>query len=422
MEHKIYKKPEKGKVILADGEYYNFNDSRSGLNDNVLIVGGSGTGKTRGVVRPNILQAEGSYIVSDPKGNLYDLYREYLKGKGYRVERLDFARPERSTVQYNFFRYIHNQTDILRVAHLLRCASGGSTADQFWEQSSELIIECVVSFLMEFRPEGSRNLGTLLDMLREGHRMLDNAADSQLDHLMLQAEKYAQDSFAVRCYQSVSVNPTRTWNCVISSALAKYAAYDTAEIRSLLEEDTLNISSIGSRKTALFVVVSDTDRSMDDIANIFFTQAMQELCRMADQRPENCLKVPVRFILDDFATNVHIDEFPRMISSIRSRGLSTMIMIQAEAQLKSVYQQDAETIIGNCDSYVYLGGNDVHTAWAVGERCDQPMREILNMPIGTCWVFRRGQKAREAMVFDLDAFERACIERKKTERSKKKLA
>lgn len=155
--------------------------------------------------------------------------------------------------------------------------------------------------------------------------------------------------------------------------------------------DDIDIGSIGRRKRAVFVVVSDTDRSLDSLVNLFFTQAMNELCYEADKKCRNyTLPVPVRFIMDDFATNCKIDDFPRMISSIRSRGISTMLMIQSEGQLAEGYGHDKQTIIGNCDSYVYLGSNDVETAESVAKRCDMPLKKILDMPVGTNWIFRRG--------------------------------
>ena len=170
------------------------------------------------------------------------------------------------------------------------------------------------------------------------------------------------------------------------------------------------------------MVVSDTDRSLDGLANIFFTQAMNELCRYADKHcKDNCLPVPVRFILDDFATNCKIDEFPRMISSIRSRGISTMLMIQAESQLTEQYGYDGKTIIGNCDTYVYLGSNDVDTAKAVAERCDVSVKKVLNMPVGTNWIFRRGQAPVHGRNFVLEPFlsEKNLIKREKVEELEK---
>jgi type IV secretion system protein VirD4 len=175
----------------------------------------------------------------------------------------------------------------------------------------------------------------------------------------------------------------------------------------MMSRQGLEFKDISSRKTAVFVTVSDTDRAMDTLVNIFFTQAMNELCQYADNCCENGrLPIPVRFILDDFATNCRIDEFPRMISSIRSRAISVMMMIQSEAQLRQGYDDDAQTIISNCDTYVYLVGNDVQTAQAVSERCDKQLSEVLYMPVGSCWVFRRGSKPKYAQQTDISDIHR----------------
>lgn len=197
----------------------------------------------------------------------------------------------------------------------------------------------------------------------------------------------------------------KTKQSILITALAAIGPLSTPEIRRMMLADHVNISDIGKEKTALFVVVSDTDRSLDRLVNIFFTQAMNELCRVADNMSDSCFPVPVRFILDDFATNCSIEGFPRMISSIRSRGISTMLMIQAESQLSAVYGEDRKTIIGNCDTYLYPGGNDVETAENVALRCDMPLKKVLAMPVGTAWVFRRGSSPLFTRAFDsLDKF------------------
>lgn len=404
--------PAEGETILAEGVSYPFNDYLSGCNDNVLVVGGSGTGKTRSIVRPNLLQAAGSYIVSDPKGNLYDQYASYLRARGYRVERLDFVQPLRSTVYYNPFQYLENETDVYKMAHRLNSVKSNTGGDMFWEYSSVLLLEAVIAYLRETRMRGGQTLAETLAMIRQARRSEVGASGefSLLDKLLTAYAKEHPDSQAARCYESLRIAPIRTWDSICITASAKYGVYDTRELRWLMHKDTLVMQKIGDQPTAIFVVVSDTDRSMDALANIFFSQAMQVLCHTADAREDSRLPIPVRFILDDFATNVRIDEFPRMISSIRSRGISAMLMIQAESQLRSGYGEDAETIIGNCDTYVYLGGNDVETARRIGERCDLPMQEILYAPIGEALVFRRGQRPGHAGIFRLDSFEAERME------------
>ncbi len=393
-------------LILAKDQYYSLDCYETKLNNNVLVVGTSGSGKTRGVVEPNLLQATGSYIVSDPKGNLYGKYRDYLKGKGYRVMKLDFTDPVHSAC-YNFFHYIHGVQDIVKVAHMMIYQDmQGFCPDPFWDQASQLLLQACIAYLIEKAGPQERNFGLVMELISACEIDENNpSAECALDVLMNDLEKANKESYAARTYRKFRVAAGRTLKSILITANAKLGLYDTPEINALLNEDTINIPAIGDRRTALFVVVSDTDRSLDGLANILFSQMMNELCRHADKECRDCrLHVPVRFILDDFATNVKINEFPRMISSIRSRGISVMLMIQAESQLKDAYGDDGKTIIANCDTYIYLGGNDLETARAVAERCDIPVKKILNMPVGTNWIFRRGQAPVNGRNFDLAPF------------------
>lgn len=385
----------KGKMVLAEGVSFSMDCYKTQLNNNVLVVGASGSGKTRSIVTPNLLLANGSYVVSDPKGNLYNKYKHYLERRGYNVKLLDFTHPERS-VHYNCLHYIKSEQDVVKIAHMLVYDSNSKkarTLDPFWDQAAQLLYESIIAYLYEFWPEDERTLSNALALIDACEiNEDDDTMKNTLDVMMDDAVKEKPDSFAVRHYRRFRAAADRTLKSIIITATTKLAAFDTEELQKMLSWDEVDIPSIGKRKTALFVVVSDTDRSMDALANLFFTQAMNELCYYADNYcRNNALPVPVQFILDDFATNCQIDEFPRMIASIRSRGISTMLMIQAESQLEQAYGDDGRTIIGNCDTYVYLGGNDLETADCVAKRCNVPMEKILNMPVGSNYVFRRGQ-------------------------------
>ncbi|MDD6037554.1 MAG: type IV secretory system conjugative DNA transfer family protein [bacterium] len=386
-------------LIVAQNQYYSLDCYETQLNNNVLVVGASGAGKTRSIVIPNLLQATGSYIVSDPKGNLYGRYKKYLEREGYVVKKLDFTDPAHSA-QYNPFHYIHNTQDIVKVAHMIVYQNQRKTAsniDPFWEEASQLLLQSIIAYLIEMGDESKQNFEGIQDCL------VDVREDFYYD--ILQLKEHNPKSYAVRTFLKFYSAAERTMRSVLILTNARLACFETPEIYQMTGKDTIDIPAIGQKKTALFVVVSDTDRSLDGLVNIFFTQAMNELCMYADKKCEdNRLPVPVRFILDDFATNCKIAEFPRMIASIRSRGISTMLMIQAESQLQECYDHDGKTIIGNCDTYVYLGGNDVETAKAVAERCNIPPKKVLNMPIGTNWIFRRGQEPVQAHNFELEAF------------------
>lgn len=393
-------------LILAEEQYYSLDCHKTQLNNNVLVVGTSGAGKTRSVVVPNLLMASGSYIVSDPKGNLYKRYKGYLESQGYVVKKLDFTNPEDS-VRYNFFEYIRTTQDIVKMSHMLTYQQEGTgTKDPFWDEAAKLLLQAAIALFKERGRKIDQNLSNLLKLI--GYCQVQEDAANSKNPCDILFDEHAQknsDSYAVRQYNKFRVAASRTLKSILITVNARLGTYDTPELQKMTARDDINISSIGRKKTALFVVVSDTDRSLDGLVNIFFTQAMNELTRYADKECENeCLPVPVRFILDDFATNCCIEEFPRMISSIRSRGISAMLMIQAESQLSRYYGHDAKTIISNCDTYIYMGGNDTETAQEVAKRCDLPLKRILYMPVGSNWIFRRGQAPINGKNFMLEPF------------------
>lgn len=410
-------------MILADGCYYDMNCFRTHLNNNVLVVGTSGSGKTRGIVSPNILQASGSYVIVDPKGNLYRQYSAYLRRRGYQVKKLNFAEPgDPESGHYNFFAYMHSEQDAMKIAHILVKATenGVRNIDPFWDDATELLLMAVITYLKMYGEEDQQNVSNILQLIDECKIDEDDAGGvNNLDELFYKAEENNPGNFAIRCYRRFRTAAERTLRSILITLHSKLARYDSCECRSLFDNDTVEVGKIGDRKTALFVVVSDSDRSMDGMVNIFFTQAMNELCLQADHRADSRLPVDVRFIMDDFATNVCISDFPRMIASIRSRGISVMLIIQAESQLTAVYGQDDRTIIGNCDTYVFLGGNDLPTAENVARRADVLLSEILSMPAGMGWIFRRGMKPVRAKEFELETFKiQKMLNREKAERTK----
>lgn len=398
----------KNKMILAEGAYYDLNDRVTQLNNNVCIAGASGSGKTRSIVEPNLLQAIGSYIITDPKGNLINRHAAYLKRKGYAVRKLNFSDPgDQTSCGYNFFHYIHSEQDCLKIAHMIIYASDTAEkrADPFWDAAAELFLVAVISYLYLHAAEKERTIQNMLSLIQGCEPdEYEETYQSATDVLFENIGRNNPDDFSYRCYSRFRQAACKTLKSIIITLNAHLAVFDTKECRRLLQKDTVRLEDIGEHKTALFVVVSDTDRSMDMMANLFLTQAIHELCRMADSHENSRLPIDVRFILDDFATNVRIADFPRMISSIRSRGISAMITIQSESQLSSAYGEDGRTILGTCDTCVYLGGNDIETAQHVARRVDQPITNILNMPVGTCWIFRRGQQPVNARIIQLDRF------------------
>jgi len=423
-----FKMPGKGDLILASNRYYSMDCYKTMRNNNVLIVGASGTGKTRSVMTPNILQAEGSYIVSDPKGNLHTKFGKYLEKKGYIVKKIDFVHPEKSD-EYNFFDYIRTDSDLIKIANTIIYSNGVSLQDPFWDEAATLFLSAIMGYLHAYRPRCEQNLSSISKLVVASEVNEGNPnVDSVMDRIMQEVERRDPKSFCLKQYKKFRVAAERTLKSILITVNAKLATMDTPEVekmmgggefalktdddeQSAINEEGFKFEDIGTRKMAVFVEVSDKDRTLDPLANIFFTQAMNELCRYADDECEDSrLPVPVRFLMDDFATNVSISEFPRMISSIRSRGISVMLSIQSEAQLFSWYGDDGRTIIGNCDNYLYMGGNDVDTAHNVAIRANMPENRVLNMPVGMNILFRRGENPAVSNNFDLEKFQKMITE------------
>ena len=353
---------------LGEGAVYSLDTHKTHLNNNVLVVGTSGSGKTRSIVSPNILEAEGSYVISDPKGSLYLKYGNYLKSRGYKVRTLNFADLKKSDC-WNFFDYIHTEQDILKAAHMLVMIGGdrrNTTADPFWDEAAELLLTSLIAYEMEADLKERRSLekiNRLASMMTVDEDSPDT--ESQLDVRMNNLFLKKPGSFAVKQFRKFRIAAGRTMKSILISLFSYIGRFDFNDCNRVMAYDEMRIADIGNEKTAVFVIVSDTDRSMDGLANIFFSQAMNELCRAADSRKDGRLPVPVRFILDDFATNVKINEFPRMIASIRSREISTILIIQSFSQLTACYGEDGKTIRSNCDTMVYLAGTTgrQHLKW-----------------------------------------------------------
>lgn len=402
---RIRRECDSSKLLIAKGCAYSRNDYQTMLNNNVLIVGGSGTGKTRTIVTPNLLECTGSQFVCAPKGGFVRRYGDRLREMGHNVVSLDFTHPEKS-LRYNPLVNIRSTQDILRIANVIvdEKASLGTKADPFWDSMTIIFIASLIGYMVEtdYHP---KNFAGLLQLSREGNRPDDDRHYSPLARRFDELKRKNPHSWACQQFDDVNQSPTRTYDTIRATTAAKFAKLDTEELRILMSANDFDFKQAAREKTTVFVTVSDTDRSMDVLVNLFFTQAMQELCEFADTETEDGrLPIPVNFILDDFATICRIDEFPRIISTIRSRGISAMLMIQSEAQLLHSYEHDYMTVIGNCDTYVYLGGNDVATAQAVSRRCNKTMNQVLNMPVGSCWVFRRGEAPVFTKLLDPDEY------------------
>lgn len=408
-------------LILPNNQLHSLDTHITKRNNNIVVIGGSGSGKTRSMIIPNLLSMIGSYIISDPKGNLYSNYSEYLLSNGYDVIHLDFIHPERSD-GYSPFHYIRTTNDIAKLSHYLTYAGKNpeSAKDPFWDLNSDLLLSSIIGYMVSSdMPKDQLNTSTISELLTNIDAIaIEDGKECKMDRLFktLVQNKWSKNvrmiEWSYKQYLKFRQNPPKTMNCIISTLHGNLNALDTPEICHMMSGESVDFESIGKKKTVVFVEVSDTDRSKDMLINTFFTQAVNALCTFADEECESSsLPVPVRFFLDDFGTNCKIENFENMLSNIRSRNISALIILQSVSQLKKGYGESAHTIIDNCDTMIYMGGNDVDTAATVSKKANKPLAKILNMSIGTNWVFRRGDKPEFSKTVDLNSYALPAIQK-----------
>lgn len=388
--------------ILAKNIYINNDTRATGNNNNDLIIGPSGAGKTRGYVIPNILQADGSLVVTDTKGNLCRQFQPYLESRGYQVMELNFARMDRNrwgynplaAIRYDRKRRQYNEQDIIGLSAVI--APVLTRDDPFWDQSAQIYLQALVGYVLECLPVQERNLSSVC-------RLSGLIGSITLDQMFRELSELKPDCFAVSRYRSMMTtrSANRTDAC-IRAFLDRHLlplSYDEAS-QMFRNPQQVSLDGIGLRKTAVFLTVSDTDRSSDPLVNLFYAQAFQRLVALADRSPGSRLPVPVRFILDDFATNAVIPHFDNLISVIRSRELSVSLVIQSLSQLESIYgRAKSQTIINNCDNWLYLGGLDLQTAQEMSTRLNRTVQSVLNMSHTDAVVLTRGQPPRRCDKF-----------------------
>ncbi|MBR5090104.1 MAG: type IV secretory system conjugative DNA transfer family protein [Ruminiclostridium sp.] len=381
---------------------------RTKLNNNDLIIGPSGCGKTSGYVIPNILGTYGSYVIADTKGNLYRKLASRLEAEGYHVRTLDFVEPGNSC-GYNPLRYIrktrngrYDESDICRIASAL-CPVDKNDNEKFWYFRAQDTIAALIAYVLETYPDNKQNLTEVSILSKSLGVLVIDSEGRYVDTPAFRAVRkifelgaYDPMSFAYRKIESLrSVMVTeRTWPCILQFVHMALSIFDMAGYEKMSKNrKSIFLPDIGREKTALFVNISDTDRSCDKLIDLFYTQLFQQLCSTADKSPASRLDVPVRIILDDFATNVYIPDFDKLISVIRSREISVSIIIQSLTQLDALYDHyRARTIINNCDHLLYLGGQDLETAHYISERANKPLENILYMPLDRMMILERGQQ------------------------------
>ena len=355
-------------LILTNSEMLSMDprpkDPSCARNKNVLVVGGSGSGKTRYFVKPNILQDDGcSVVVTDPKGSLITDCGKYLRDRNYNIKVFNTINFKKSH-RYNPFEYIRSEKDILRFVTLLMENTRGeqrSPSDDFWVKAESLLYTALVGYMMtEYEPE-QRNFSGLVDLVSSLEtRENDENFVSEVDKKFLELEKNKGQTFAVRQYRKYKLAAGKTSKSINISCGARLAPFDIQEVRDITSADELGLDRIGEEKTALFLIMSDSDSTFNFLISMVYSQLFSRLCEKADDEHGGTLPVRVKCLIDECANIGRIPNLEKLMATIRSRGISASLILQAQSQLKSLYK-DAETIIGNCDSYLYLGGREPTT-------------------------------------------------------------
>ena len=352
------------------------------INKNVLVIGGSGSGKTRFHIKPNLMQMNASFIVTDPKGTVIEECGKMLVEGGYKVRVLNLIDFSQS-MKYNPFRYLHSENDILKLVNCIMentKGEGTSGGEDFWQKAEALYYQALIAYIWyEARPE-EKNMNTLLAMLNASEvREEDETFENAVDKLFRELEQKNPEHFAVRQYKKYKLAAGKTAKSILISCGARLAPFDIAEVRSLMSDDELEIDRVGHEKTALFVVVSDTDTTFHFIAAMMYTQMFNVLCEEA-LRCGGALPVHVTCLLDEFA-NQKIPNFQHIISVIRSREISAHIVVQTQSQLKAIYKDHAETIVGNCSCVLFLGGKERSTLKEISEMLGKETIDLYNTSV-----------------------------------------
>ena len=332
-------------------------------NKNVLIVGGSGSGKTRFWLKPNLLQCHSSYVITDPKGGIVEECGAALVRNKYRIKIFNTINFKKS-MHYNPFAYIHSEKDILKLVTTLMVNTQGESkgGDQFWEKAEKLLYTALIAYIHYVAPVEEQNFGTLVTFLnamevREDDETFQNPVDQMFEAL----ETKDPDHFAVRQYKLYKLAAGKTAKSILISCGARLAPFDIAELREITRYDELELDTLGDRKTALFLIMSDTDSTFNFLISMIYSQLFNLLCEKADDVYGGRLPVHVRCLIDECANIGQIPNLEKLMATIRSREISACLVLQAQSQLKAIYKDNADTIIGNCDSRIFLGGSEPTT-------------------------------------------------------------
>ena len=355
-------------------------DPKNARNKNVLVVGGSGSGKTRFWLKPNLLQCHSSYVVTDPKGSIVVECGNALLKKGYKLKILNTINFSKS-MHYNPFAYVHSEKDILKlVTTLMTNTKGeGSGGDPFWEKSERLLLTALIAYLHYEAPVEEQNFATLLEMLNTMQVLEDDEEyQNPVDLLFEELAKKKPNSFAGRQYKLYKLAAGKTAKSILISCGARLAPFDIQELRDLTMYDELQLDTLGDKKTALFLIMSDTDSTFNFLISMVYTQLFNLLCDKADDVYGGKLPVHVRCLIDECANIGQIPDLEKLVATIRSREISACLVLQARSQLKAIYKDNADTIVGNMDSQIFLGGSEPTTLKDLSEMLGKETIDAFN--------------------------------------------
>ena len=355
-------------------------DPKNARNKNVLVVGGSGSGKTRFWLKPNLLQCHSSYVVTDPKGSIVVECGNALLKNGYKLKILNTINFSKS-MHYNPFAYIHSEKDILKlVTTLMTNTKGeGSGGDPFWEKSERLLLTALIAYLHYEAPVEEQNFATLLEMLNTMQVLEDDEEyQNPVDLLFEELAKKKPNSFAGRQYKLYKLAAGKTAKSILISCGARLAPFDIQELRDLTMYDELQLDTLGDKKTALFLIMSDTDSTFNFLISMVYTQLFNLLCDKADDVYGGKLPVHVRCLIDECANIGQIPNLEKLVATIRSREISACLVLQARSQLKAIYKDNADTIVGNMDSQIFLGGSEPTTLKDLSEMLGKETIDAFN--------------------------------------------
>ena len=339
-------------------------------NKNILVIGGSGSGKTRFFVKPSLMQMHSSYVVTDPKGTVLIECGKLLQRGGYRIKVLNTINFKKS-MRYNPFAYIRSEKDILKLVNTIIAntkGDGEKSGEDFWVKSERLFYCALIGYIHYEAPEEEKNFTTLLEMINASEAREDDPEfQSPVDLMFERLEEKDPEHFAVRQYKKFLLSAGKTRSSILISCGARLAPFDIKELRELMETDEMELDTLGDRKTALFVIISDTDDTFNFVVSILYTQLFNLLCDKADDEYGGRLPGHVRCLLDEFANIGQIPKFEKLIATIRSREISASIILQSQSQLKAIYKDNADTIVGNCDTTLFLGGKEKSTLKEISE-------------------------------------------------------